>query len=166
MKQLKLIIFIFVIMLIQTLVSVYINLWGVVPNVMLAFVIAYAVCEREMSYVLLSSILCGVMMSVISQREFFLIMLMFLYSGVLAYLSQNSRRKVQNSIRTILFVIIFTFFGESIIYLLSNMEFSVSALMGTILPAVIYNTIVAIPVYFVTDKYFNEVKKRQKFIIS
>lgn len=165
MKQLKLIIFIFVLTLIQTLLSVYVNIWGIVPNIMLSFVIGYAICQRELPYAVEASLICGVIMSTISGREFFLIMLMLLYSGVLAYMSGEAKRKIPKSVRTVVFTAVFTLIGESVIYLLSNLTFSYAAVLGIIIPSVVFNTVLSVPVYFVTDRFFNGGKKRRKLII-
>ena len=165
MKQLKLIIFVFILVLVQTLLSVYVNIYGIVPNVMLSFVIAYAMCGKELSYSIGASLLCGIMMSALSGRQFFMVMLIFLYSGVLSYMSENARRKVPKWVKTAVFTAVFTLVGESIIYLLTNLTFSMNAFMGIIIPTVMINSLFSVPMYFITRRFFCGAKKRHKHII-
>ena len=94
-----------------------------------------------------------------------MIMLMLLYSGVLAYMSGDTRRKIPRGIRTVVFTAVFTLIGESVIYLLSNLAFSYAAVLGIIIPSVVFNTVLSVPVYFATDRFFYGEKKRRKLII-
>lgn len=139
---------------IQTTIIQYIEIFNTRPNIVLVIVILYALIRGNHEGSIIG-FLSGFIMDVISGKVFGLHSLLFMYICILVG-TFNKRFFKDNYFVAILFVSVFTFLYQSVFYFLNffiwgktNVGFVYS---NIIFPEVIYNSIIAIPIYAIVVK--------------
>ncbi len=163
MKRLKLGIWIFAITLIQIVVSRYFNYNGVTANVMLAFAVAYAAYERELSYAMSVTVIIGAIAAAISTRSFWYVLIMVIYSGALIYIFGG--RKIRRSyVKLAVYAFAFVLVGESLIYFITYMNFearsALNMLLTELLPTSVVTAVVTVVLSALLVKSFGSGRKK------
>ncbi len=149
MKQLRIGIWIFVLMLIQTVISKYVNAGMVVGNVLFAFATVYSVyCEYDAEAFLVGMI-CALVYASMSTRPFFMTTLMFAYGIAVTRLLSSRRNKVGNVARAVIYTLVLSTFFETAIYALLNFSMDKDAVIYIILPVSVMNAVYAAIIAFV-----------------
>lgn len=165
MKQFKLFIWIFALVLIRTVMSVFFNVRGIVPDVLFAFTAAYAVYERNLVYVIWISVICGVLMSAMRAAPFFVIMLVFVYSAAAIYISFPKFNRIPPLIRVIICTVVLTAIGETVMYMVSSLSVNIHVMLFYVLPMAVINAIAAAVIYILLKKCFDKQDITSKLII-
>jgi len=157
------IVFILVILLLQTSLVDYIKILGVKPNIILIFVVAVSLLKGHIEGAVIGCI-TGFALDTISGGLFGFYALLFLYTGLfVGYI--NKRFYKENFL-----VMFFIMFSVSvafnfIIHLLTSMVSGtgfVQALTKRILPEALYNSVVSVPLYLFIYKMLTWLEENRK----
>ncbi len=162
MKRLKLFIWILVLTIIQTFISIYYTGNGVSPNILYAFTVAYALYEKDLNYVFGVTTIVALIMSTVLDAEFIFIILMSVYSVTMVTLLNSRKNTLREPIQAFLYTLIFGALGESIMYFLSRLTLDVADMIRVLLFAVIINAISAWIIYPILRKTMK--RKEQNLI--
>lgn len=165
MKQFKLFLWIFALVLIRTVISVFFNIRGIVPDLLFAFTAAYATYEKSLRSVMWVTVICGVLSSAMGAAPFGAVMLMFVYSAAIQFMLYQKFHRMTGAVRAMLGTAVFTAAGECIINLVLSMSFSMTVLTGYILPMVILNMLLAAVIYILLAKCFDKHDIASKLLI-
>lgn len=152
MRQLRLGIWIFALMLIQTVISKYINLNSAIGNVLFAFSIVYSIYHSDDTDAFLVGMICALISASMSTRPFWAIILMFAYSIALSRLMNTKRGKLGKTARSAVYVFLFSAVFETAIYAVINRSMDLSALLYIVLPVSVMNAVFAIIIALVYPK--------------
>lgn len=162
MKRLKLFIWILVLTIIQTFISIYYTGNGVSPNILYAFTVAYALYEKDLNCVFGVTTIVALIMSTVLDAEFIFIILMSVYSVTMVTLLNSRKNTLREPIQAFLYTLIFGALGESIMYFLSRLTLDVADMIRVLLFAVIINAISAWIIYPILRKTMK--RKEQNLI--
>ena len=145
MKNLKLAVWIFLIFLVQAVFSVFLEIGGTVPELLYVFTLSYAFVEKKPVNYITVGIVCAFLAESVSGGGINL--LTYIVSiFMLIFVSGVIYKDIPLLILPLVFV--FTMFKESVYYLLNRDVFEsikyADALKNVIIPAGVYNAIVAL----------------------
>lgn len=144
---------------IQTTIIRYIEVFNTKPNIILVIVILYALIRGKHEGSIIG-FLSGVIVDVISGRVFGAHALLFMYICILVG-TFNKRFFKDSFFVAVLFISVFTFLYQSVFYFFNffiwdetNIKFVYS---NIIFPEMIYNSIMAIPIYAIMVRINNRI---------
>lgn len=149
MKMLRLGIVTFLIYLIQTTFIQYFAIGGIIPNLMVVFVICFALTQSDYKKPMFYGLACGVLLDFSSETLFGIHALLCMFCALLC--EQVSTRFFKGKFFvSLLFVCVISFLYEIAYFALSFMLYDgvplTYALFGVALPTVAYNAVVSVVV--------------------
>ncbi len=152
MKMLRLGIVTFIIYLIQTTFIQYFAIGGIIPNLMVVFVICFALTQTDYKKPMFYGFACGILLDFSSETIFGVHALLCMFGALLC--EQISTRFFKGKFFvSLLFVCVISFLYEIAYFAMSFMRYdglSLSyALLGIALPTVAYNVAVAVVVLLI-----------------
>lgn len=153
-KILWTVVLVFVLTILQTTVVRRIEIFHVIPNLLLIFVICYGLLHDDYS-TLVVGVICGLLLDINGGR---VVGMNTLLCTVVAYLCiyVSGSLYSNTSVVAMLFVLIFSFFYELIVYIFYFAVWGhggfLYAMFCKILPAGIYNSLVTIVLYPIVQK--------------
>ena len=166
MKQFKLGLWIAGLLFLQTILSVFFNHKGIIPDLLFAFVIAYAAYERSLKSVMWTMIICGVITCAGSADEFVFVMVIFTAGAALTYMSYDAPHRMTGAMRALTGVALFTAAGSLVTYMLTTLSFDLTYFLYHILPVTALNAVCAVLIYAGLAKCFDIKDTAKKLIIS
>jgi rod shape-determining protein MreD len=150
MKQLKLGVWIVLLLLFQTTISRYISVGGIFPDVTFVFIICFAVLEEKFSYNIIIPVVCGALIDLLGDRAFGINVVAYSCSALICYGigEQFFKQKLGFALPM---VFVFSLLCESLFFLLhfavlKEVSF-VSSFVSVILPMSVYNAVVTLVIY-------------------
>ncbi len=149
MKNFKLIITAFILLLIQTSLGRYIDISGVVPNLILVFVICLAVLEDSFARLAVGSIASGAAAGALGVNSFYYTLIFFTWASMAVYLLP--RREIhRNVIFSVMCAAIFSVLFEGLYFAINYTSLvgaGIAANIANIGIAVIYNVVIMLIMY-------------------
>lgn len=162
MKNLKLVLWVFIIWLIETVFLRFIKIGGIAPDLLYVFILCLAYREREPKVYIFAAALCGILAETTGHQCIGFQLILFVCSVFLVVM-------LGELIYKNFFVLIvpisgvFSFAANSLYYALNSEVMNsltyVKAIETVILPVSVYNTAVAMAVLFLLDMTVYKGKK-------
>ena len=166
MKQVKLIVWIAVLTFIETAVSVFFNINGIVPDLLLAFTAAYAVHERSLRSVMITAAVCGVITCAVSADEFVVVMIVYTVCAAAAYMSYELPHRPAGAVRAAVITALFSAAEGAALYALYTLSFDTERFIYVTLPVTAINAVCAMIIYVALTRCFRLKDSAKKLIIS
>lgn len=149
MKMLKLGVVTFLVYLIQTTFLQYIAINGIIPNLMVALVICFALTQPDYKKPMFYGLACGVLLDFSAETVFGVHALLCMFCAL--FCEQISTRFFKGKFFvSLLFICVMSFFYETAYFALSFMQYDGTpisyALFHIALPTMLYNAAVSIVV--------------------
>ncbi|MGN0148649.1 MAG: rod shape-determining protein MreD [Clostridia bacterium] len=164
MKRLKLFLWIFILFILKTVVINRINFFNSAPDLVFAFVIAYAMIEEDFYYAACTGIICGICTGSLCSVSFPVSVLMYTYSVLLVTALKNKPRYIPDFVKTLFWVFILSAAGEAVLYFTINLSMGINVLFKMIIPFGIYNLAAAALIYPLVKKTMHIVDDKKKLI--
>lgn len=149
-KNLKLAVWVFALLIFQTVICRYIAVGGIIPDVVFVFVISFVVLEKKYSYCLAMALICGFFTDVLGGRGFGVNILAYACSALLCYAVGEHFFK-EKLIFAVPMVFCMTFLCELLFFVFNIKLFAASGFWNitksVILPMAVYNTVATLAVY-------------------
>lgn len=148
MKYLRLALITLAAYILQNTALKYISVFGIVPNIMVVFVICYSLNNKNFISAVIYGLLCGFALDCASQTLFGLHALLSI--GCASLCTEMSERFFKGKyIVKIMFAFVLSFVYEALYYGLSYALYNETPyfkmLLFTALPTAVYNTVLAMP---------------------
>ncbi len=166
MKQFKLFLWIAGITIAETVLSVFVNIKGITPDLLLAFTIAYAAYERSLKPVVVIAVICGIIASAVGADEFVVIMIAFAVGAVITYMSYDAPHKPAGFIRAGIGTALITAVGGAVLYMIGALSFDVWYFLYNTVPEALINAALAMLIYAALTQCFDIKDTAKKLIIS
>lgn len=167
MRKLKLLLTILILLLIETSAVSFIGVSKIVPDLMFAFVTAYAAVEDEFVDNIAVSIVCGVLMSLFNQKGFMYTVILYTYSSLLIYYIYQKKRPFHRWALVLAANTVFGVFANFIYALLMSKSINgseiIKILVYVVLPMALYNIPAVIIMYNIVKKVF--IRKRPRSLV-
>lgn len=165
MRKFKLAVMILILLLLQTAAVSYIGVMGIVPDLVFAFVLAYAVVENEFTDNLVIALICGVLMSFFNGRGFLYTVLLYTYPALIVHSSYQKRKPFHRWVIPLITGILFTIIAEMVYYLIAftaeiSIVNAIEAIVYVVLPTAVYNAICIIIMYPIVNKLFSRERSK------
>jgi rod shape-determining protein MreD len=164
MKRLKLFVWIFILFIIQVVIVNRIGIFNSAPDLVFAFVIAYAMVEEEFSYAAGVGIICGICTGSLCSVNFPVSVLMYTYSVLIVRTLQNKVRYIPNFVKAFFWTAVLSIAGEAVMYFVMNLSFGVDAFMRIILPFGVFNLVAEVIIYPLVKKTMVVIDEKKKLI--
>lgn len=149
MKNFKLLVTAFILLLIQTSLGRYIDIWGIVPNLILVFVICMTILEDSFARLAVGAIAAGAAAGALGVNSFYYTLLFFVWSAMALYMMP--RRELRRNLPfAVLCTAILSALFEGLYFALHYGVLSaagISANVMNIAAAALYNTVIMIIMY-------------------
>lgn len=150
MRAFKLILTGFILLLIQTSLSRYISVLGVVPNLILLFVICMAVLDDSFARIAAGGIIAGAAAGALGVNGFYYSTIVFTWTAMIIYLLP--RRTARQSVffaegAAVIITVIFESVYFAVNYKTLGTFGILSNIKSIIIPEVIYNAVVMLGIY-------------------
>ncbi len=165
MRKLKLVVWMLLIYLFQTVFCGAINFNGTAPDLLLAFAVIFAFYEWETNLAALIIILCGVLAGSEAGRVFPAAVLVTGVAGLMSRALFKTAKLVPEFVKIISVIIVAAFSLCSFEYFTVYKSISVYALLYSILPYVIYTTLAASVMYPLIKKTLFRMQDKKQLII-
>ena len=166
MKQFKLFLWIAGLLFLQTVLSVFRNYNGILPDLLFSFAIAYAAYERSLKPVMWITVICGVITCASTADEFVFVMIIFTAGAALTYMSYDAPHRMAGAMRALTGTVLFTAAGAVITYMLTTLSFDLNYFLYHILPVTALNAVCTVLIYAGLKKCFDIKDTAKKLIIS
>lgn len=147
MKILRLGILTFIIYLIQTTFIQHFAVNGIIPNLIVVFVICYALTQADYKKPMFYGLACGILLDFSSETIFGVHALLCMFCAFFCQ-TVSTRFFKGNFFVSLLFVFVISFIYEIAYFMMSFLHYSgatfVHAVTDVALPAVVYNTAVSV----------------------
>lgn len=154
----------FILMVIQSTLFQFIEIHGVKPDVILIFVISYALLRGSLEGAFTGAS-TGLIFDLLFGKVFGLFTLLFLYLGIIVGIF-NKRLYKENIFIIIFFTFTSTFCFEFVFYFFSSFlrgQFEVLYfLYNAIFPEAVYNSVLCIPIYILVYKLDEKLEIAQR----
>ena len=147
MKQFKLFLWIIGLLFLQTILLVFFNYSGILPDLLFAFVIAYAAYERSLKSLMWVTVICGIITCALSADEFVFVMIIFTAGAAATYMSYDAPHRMSGAMRALTGAILFTAAGSLVTYMLTTLSFDLEYLLYHILPVTALNAVCSVLIY-------------------
>ncbi|MDK2800737.1 MAG: rod shape-determining protein MreD [Clostridiales bacterium] len=148
----------------QSTVLQYIELWNIKPNLIVMLVIYFALLRGNVEGGIVG-LFGGMLLDILSGKVFGLYALIGMYIGVLAG-NFNKRFFKENYLVALLFTFIFTIIYEFIFYFFNYFIWGETRIIyvfkNIIIPEVLYNCFLAVPIYSFVIKINNWLEIKEK----
>ena len=148
----------------QSTVLQYIEVWNIKPNLLIMLIIYFALIRGSVEGGIIG-LAGGILMDILAGKVFGIHSLLGLYIGVFTGIF-NKRFFKESYFVGLLFIAIFTFVYEFLFYLINYFIWGetriIFVLQRIIIPEVIYNCILAVPVYYFVIKVNHWIKNKKK----
>lgn len=152
MKRLKLAIWIAAIAVVHIAVNRYVNILNAVPDIFLAFSVAYAVFERDFPYAAGAAAVCGLISCALTENGFVLNMLIFILGAAITHEGEKHLKTMPKVVKPLLFTAVISAVGYTVLYLSEAAAFKTDAYLSYAVPGTIMNTIYAVIIYPIIKK--------------
>ena len=166
MKQFKLGVWIAGLVFLQTVLSVFFNYNGILPDLMFSFAIAYAAYERSLKSVMWVTVICGIITCASVADEFVFVMIIFVAGAAVTYMLYDAPHRMAGAMRALTGAVLFTAAGGLVTYMLTTLSFDLSYFLYRILPITALNAVCAVLIYAGLVKCFDIKDTAKKLIIS
>lgn len=148
MRNFKLFLWIFILLILETTLGRYIKIQSILPDIVLVFVISYAILEEAPLRRVVVGCICGIAMGALGGRGPAFMLLWYMYG---AYFTGKilSRYRKQWFFKAAPAVFLVTVAGELFYYVFHYFSVSgfLDALLWTVLPAAVYNAAVSLVIF-------------------
>lgn len=154
-KNIKLFVWIFLLVIFQTVMSRYIAIKGIIPDVVFVFIISFVVLEKKFSYCLSVSLICGLLIDLLSSRGIGANIIAYSYSALVCYAIGEHFFK-ERLLFAVPMVFIMTYLGELVFYVLNYSVFKGIGIFELseliIVPTTLYNAVITFIIYPLVKK--------------
>lgn len=163
MKKIKLIIWIVVLTLIESLG--YARIFGAVPALTFAFLICVALNDENFYTAVITGGICGILAGSLFGRSFSFIFIFYSISAAAVYILRKKPRYTHAVFKGVFWCGLLTAIMETILFALETKSMSIFALYSITLPSVICNIAAVIVIYPLIMKTVYNAEKQKKLII-
>lgn len=158
------IVFVFFLTVIQTTLIRSVEIFNVIPNLLLVAVICYSLCKGDLK-ALVFGVVCGLVLDFTGGRVVGVNTLLCTYAAFLCYLLHGGLFN-NNVFVAAVFVLIISFVYEFLFYMMQFFIWGETdiafALLHKILPGALYNAVAAVPVYPIMRRLSESTATRQR----
>lgn len=165
MKKLKLLIWISVLVIIDSSLTQYISVFGISPTLVYAFLICTSVREEDFTTAVLAGGICGIFSGALVGQSFFLTFMCFCISAVAANLLRTHPAYLPKTAKSMIFCFIFSLPCAALLYLDGGIALTPKILYSVVLPSAIYNTAAAAVIYPLLGKTIYNRETAKKLIM-
>ena len=165
MRTYKLVLWIFILYIIQTVFYPVLSLCGYVPELLMCFVVSYASLERRFRKVSPVIIICAILSGVGTGRVFSIAVLFIGLAGVAAYLAMSYMQFIPKIIRVGAVTAFFAFLMHCAEFFAVSETLTSDFITNTAVWYTLYTTIVVCVIYLILGKIMN-IDDKTMLIIS
>ncbi|MCH5211269.1 MAG: rod shape-determining protein MreD [Oscillospiraceae bacterium] len=166
MRKLKIILWIFIVLLIQTVVISQLRIPGAVPSLVLVYTICVMIMENEFRNAVIISIICAVCFGALCDRGFVPTSLFYVYSSIVVFALRKKPQYVRNPIKAFAWVFIASGASEIMYFILNTFTINIDMLTNHALPTAVCNTVLAFIVYpLLRITMYREEKKKTLLVV-
>ena len=154
MRILKIVLWIAVIFLLETVFTRIIGIRGILPDLLLAFTVAFALRERSLAAVVYIMLICGVLSGSMLGRSFPACVLAAACAGLAARSLRSSIKFVPVWLKNAVLMLFTSFLLSSAEYLFAYGTITPGGLFFSILPFTAYTTAASCAVYPLVKRVF------------
>lgn len=164
MKKLKTGIWIFVLLLIETVIGGRMSVYGASPDFMLIIMVCIAVMDEKLSYAEYAGLICGICSGSLTGRNFFVSVILYAAFALVIYRESAKKKYMSTYLKFLIWICIVTFVSESALYFASSFALAgyIGLLKTTLWKMIIYNAVIGTVICFIIKKtiYRQEAKKQ------
>lgn len=164
MKTLKLVLWIFVLYIIQNIFYPIISVTGIVPDLFLGFVVAYSAFEHRFNKLSSVIIICALVAGCGTGRVFPVVTLFVGLSGIAAYQLCSYLRFIPQFLRMLVLTAVFAFVMSITEFFALSRTITSEFITGTALWQTLYTVLVAGIIYFAVKKTILKNKEKKLLI--
>ena len=167
MRNVKLVIWFFIIFILQTVAANYLKVQGVRPDFVLGFAMCIVVMENSFNAAMFMGILCGVLTGALCGKNFPCSVLVYTYSFIILLKLRKKAVNLPDIWKVLGYTAIITLIGETVSYLILyySITYFTEAFLEMIIPAAIYNVVVALIIYPIAKRSLFKTEAKKKLII-
>ena len=147
MKNFKIFLWVLFLFIFQAVCVDYVRIRGIVPDVVFAFVTAFAVIEGDFVSVAVAAVICGVFSGSFGGNIFAFEVLLYTYSALIILKLRDKPKNLPRVIEVVAAAFLFSAAGEAVKYFLVNFTLTPVAAARIFLPCAAYNTVIAAAIY-------------------
>ncbi len=164
MRNFKIFLWIFVILLIQTVILAQIRALGAIPSLVLVYAVCVMILENEFRVAVTVSIICAASMGALGDRGFALTTLFYVYSSIVIFSLRDKPAYVGNLPKALFWTFLSSFAAEIMYYASSHFTVSADAILNVALPTALFNTVMVLAVYPLLKITMYRDEKKRKLI--
>ena len=160
MKKIKLIIWIVVLMLLESLG--YARIFGAVPALSFAFLICVALNDDSFYTAAVTGGICGLLAGSLTDRNFSFIFIFYTLCAAAVYVLRKKPRYTHAIFKAVFWCGLLTAIMEFALFAIETKSISFFAVYSIVLPSVLYNIAAALVIYpLIMKTVYNSEKKRK-----
>lgn len=152
MKTLKLVLWIFVLYMIQNIFYPIISVTGIIPDVLLGFAVSYAALEHRFGKLSPVIIICAVLAGTGTGRVFPIVTALVGFGGIASYIICGYMRFIPQFIRTQAVTAVFAFLMCIAEFFVSEKTVTYGFIINTALWYMLYTTAVSCVIYLILKR--------------
>lgn len=160
MRKTTLILWVFILYIIQNIFYPILTISGIVPDLLLGFTVAYGALERKFRNISRVIIICAILSGIGTGRVFSVAMIMVGFAGIAAYLITGYLQFIPRIIRTQTVTAIFAFLMSCAEYFALFGTITYGFVINTAVWHTAYTTIFSIIIYLLIKKSTNTVDNK------
>ncbi|MBQ3037690.1 MAG: rod shape-determining protein MreD [Clostridia bacterium] len=157
MSKLRLILWVGIITVFETVLSRYISIGSIFPDILFTFVLCYALSESKPVSIMGTATVCGIIADCMSGRIFGNYLAVYIICAVGIFILRDFIYK-ESFLVALLLVFMATIFGKSIFYLINisilKQTGYIYSLIEIIVPEAVYNTVISALLFPFVKKSF------------
>lgn len=165
MRNFKIGLWIFFVLLIQTVVLARVHVFGAALSLALGYVVCVMMLENEFRDAVIISIIVSVLMGALSGRGFEAVTLFYVYSSIAIFSFRKKPRYMGTFAKALLWTFICSSLLEVILSAPGTMTVSADMLLTDALPTAIINTVLAAVIYPILKKTMYSEEKKKLLIV-
>lgn len=165
MRNFKIGLWIFFVLLIQTVVLARVHVFGAAPSLALGYVVCVMMLENEFKDAVIISIVVSVLMGALCGRGFEAVTLFYVYSSIAIFSFRKKPRYMGTFAKALLWTFICSSLLEVILSAPVTMTVSADMLLTDALPTAIINTVLAAVIYPILKKTMYSEEKKKLLIV-
>lgn len=165
MRNFKIGLWIFFVLLIQTAALARVHVFGAAPSLALGYVVCVMMMENEFKDAVIISIIVSVLFGALCGRGFEAVTLFYVYSSIIIFSVRKKPRYIGTFAKALLWTFVCSSLLEVLLFALATMTVSVEMLLTDALPTAVINTILAAVIYPILKKTMYAEEKKKLLIV-
>ncbi len=166
MRNFKIFLWIFAVLLIQTVILAQVRLFGAIPSLVLVYAVCVMILENEFKNAVTVSIICAAAMGALGGRGFVLTTLFYVYAAILIFSLRDKPAYMGNLPKALFWTFLTSFAAELMYYAAVRFTLNADVIFSDALPTALFNTAMALAVYpLLKITMYKEEKKKRLLIV-